>query len=248
MFNKNDYYCIDGFPKEGYPCVVVLPPPYRQGYVYQGIKPAVIVLSVGADEHTLMEHVHAKQQAVLEKLKQKRAQSLATVQSDAMQTCTEAAAVQTLEVNIKKVEVDQTDAKQRDDSLEMASKLIDAAARKCSEQSPLKVSLRSEKLSNKQSHNSEHKPPESLKKEKQTEALEENESIESIESSHSINSLNDIDCSLKSEITNFGKSNQAVSPIIREQPSVHVSVDVRTQRSNKNEEILERDAFEHDRS
>jgi hypothetical protein len=45
MFNKNDYYCIDGFPREGYPCVVVLPPPYRQGYVYQGIKPAVIVLS-----------------------------------------------------------------------------------------------------------------------------------------------------------------------------------------------------------
>jgi hypothetical protein len=44
MFNKLDYYCIDGFPKEGAPCVVVLPPPYRQGYVYQGIKPAVIVL------------------------------------------------------------------------------------------------------------------------------------------------------------------------------------------------------------
>ena len=34
MYNKNDYYCIDGFPKEGYPCVVVLPPPYRQGFVY----------------------------------------------------------------------------------------------------------------------------------------------------------------------------------------------------------------------
>ena len=34
MFNKNDYYCIDGFPKEGYPSVVVLPPPYRAGYVY----------------------------------------------------------------------------------------------------------------------------------------------------------------------------------------------------------------------
>jgi hypothetical protein len=34
MYNKNDYYCIDGFPQEGYPCVVVLPPPYRQGYVY----------------------------------------------------------------------------------------------------------------------------------------------------------------------------------------------------------------------
>lgn len=49
MFNKNDYYCIDGFPREGYPCVVVLPPPYRQGYVYQGIKPAVIVLSADAN-------------------------------------------------------------------------------------------------------------------------------------------------------------------------------------------------------
>jgi len=34
MYNKNDYYCIDGFPKEGNPCVVVLPPPYRAGYVY----------------------------------------------------------------------------------------------------------------------------------------------------------------------------------------------------------------------
>lgn len=45
MFNKSDYYCIDGFPQQGYPAVVVLPPPYRQGFVYQGIKPAVIVLS-----------------------------------------------------------------------------------------------------------------------------------------------------------------------------------------------------------
>ena len=64
MFNKNDYYCIDGFPKEGYPCVVVLPPPYRQGYVYQNIKPAVIVLAEnsGKDEsgEILMEHVHMK--------------------------------------------------------------------------------------------------------------------------------------------------------------------------------------------
>lgn len=29
MFNKIDYYCIDGFPKEGLPCVVVMPPPFR---------------------------------------------------------------------------------------------------------------------------------------------------------------------------------------------------------------------------
>ena len=45
MFSKADYYCIDGFPTEGLPGVVVLPPPYRAGYVYQGLKPAVIVLN-----------------------------------------------------------------------------------------------------------------------------------------------------------------------------------------------------------
>ena len=61
MFNKNDYYCIDGFPREGYPCVVVLPPPYRQGYVYQGIKPAVIGLSDANQDDMLMDHVHTKQ-------------------------------------------------------------------------------------------------------------------------------------------------------------------------------------------
>jgi hypothetical protein len=44
MYSKNDYYCIDGFPKEGNPCAIVLPPPYRQGYIYQGIKPAVVVI------------------------------------------------------------------------------------------------------------------------------------------------------------------------------------------------------------
>lgn len=89
MFNKNDYYCIDGFPREGYPCVVVLPPPYRQGFVYQGIKPAVIVLSDDAQDDMLMDHVHTKQQAVLEKLKQKRANSLATVNE-----CGDSAAIQ----------------------------------------------------------------------------------------------------------------------------------------------------------
>ena len=34
IYNKNDYYCIDGFPQEGNACVVVLPPPYRHGFVY----------------------------------------------------------------------------------------------------------------------------------------------------------------------------------------------------------------------
>ena len=113
MFNKNDYYCIDGFPREGYPCVVVLPPPYRQGYVYQGIKPAVIVLSDANQDDMLMDHVHTKQQAVIEKLKQKRASSLATVKetpsvsnaanasSGSQKEATNSGAM----INIKKIEV-----------------------------------------------------------------------------------------------------------------------------------------------
>ena len=77
MYNKNDYYCIDGFPREGNPCVVVLPPPYRSGYVYQGIKPAVIVLTDSTDE--VKEHVRIRQEEIVEKLKAKRATSLAAV-------------------------------------------------------------------------------------------------------------------------------------------------------------------------
>jgi hypothetical protein len=79
MYNKNDYYCIDGFPKEGLPCVVVMPPPYRQGFVYQGIKPAVIVLSGKDCTDELKDHVRVKQERLLDKIKQKRANSLAPV-------------------------------------------------------------------------------------------------------------------------------------------------------------------------
>ena len=78
MYNKNDYYCIDGFPREGNPCVVVLPPPYRQGYVYQGIKPAVIVLDDPAAD--LVDHVRRKQEELVEKLKAKRQFSLCGVE------------------------------------------------------------------------------------------------------------------------------------------------------------------------
>ena len=45
LYKKNDYYCIDGFPTENMPCVIVLPTPMRQGYVYQGLKPSVIVFN-----------------------------------------------------------------------------------------------------------------------------------------------------------------------------------------------------------
>ena len=70
MFSKADYYCIDGFPTEGLPGVVVLPPPYRSGYVYQGLKPAVIVLNednlkdeelfVEGDQELIMTHIKEK--------------------------------------------------------------------------------------------------------------------------------------------------------------------------------------------
>ena len=60
MFNKSDHYCIDGFPKEGNPCVVVLPPPFRAGYIYQSIKPAVIVLEDGGVNNEIKDHVQIK--------------------------------------------------------------------------------------------------------------------------------------------------------------------------------------------
>ena len=33
-FSKSGFYCIDGFPKDDLPCVVVLKPPMRGKYVY----------------------------------------------------------------------------------------------------------------------------------------------------------------------------------------------------------------------
>ncbi len=71
---KIGYYCIDGFPKEGSPCVVVLPPPYRSGYVYQGIKPAVIVLD-GSDAD-LVGYVKAKQEELEREMALKKKESL----------------------------------------------------------------------------------------------------------------------------------------------------------------------------
>lgn len=41
-FKKQNMFCIDGFPKEDLPAVVVYPPPMKGRFVYQGIKPSVI--------------------------------------------------------------------------------------------------------------------------------------------------------------------------------------------------------------
>lgn len=50
-YTKGDFQCIDGFPKEESPCSVILPPPLlHSGYVYQGIKPGVVVLKDVSEE------------------------------------------------------------------------------------------------------------------------------------------------------------------------------------------------------
>ena len=86
MFFKQDYYCIDGFPTEGMPAVVVLPTPLRDGYVYQGLKPAVIVFNQDnledADlfpegaEHLIKDHITQKHQQQQERQRAKRAVSV----------------------------------------------------------------------------------------------------------------------------------------------------------------------------
>ena len=43
-FKKNEYICIDGFAKEGSPCLTIIPPVMRNNYSYNGIKPSVLVL------------------------------------------------------------------------------------------------------------------------------------------------------------------------------------------------------------
>lgn len=53
----------------------MIPPPYRQGYIYQGIKPAVLPVDGDSDEN-LMAHIRTKQEELVEKLKLKRAHSI----------------------------------------------------------------------------------------------------------------------------------------------------------------------------
>lgn len=46
VFTKaEDFYCIDGFPKNSPPCVVVLPTVMRGNYPYQGLKPSVLIIA-----------------------------------------------------------------------------------------------------------------------------------------------------------------------------------------------------------
>ena len=87
------------------PGVVILPAPHRGNYVYQGLKPAVIVLSKdNIDEleegSEIVEHVRVRQEEVKEKQKAKRGQSV--VNSDVLGT------KETKEsFNVGKVDVDK---------------------------------------------------------------------------------------------------------------------------------------------
>eukprot|EP00826_Nyctotherus_ovalis_P051865 TRINITY_DN6508_c0_g1_i9.p1 TRINITY_DN6508_c0_g1~~TRINITY_DN6508_c0_g1_i9.p1 ORF type:complete len:522 (+),score=142.49 TRINITY_DN6508_c0_g1_i9:429-1994(+) len=45
-FKRSLHYCLDGFPKEGAACVVVIPSPVREGKVYQGIKESVVMVKL----------------------------------------------------------------------------------------------------------------------------------------------------------------------------------------------------------
>jgi hypothetical protein len=81
------------------------------------------VLSKFDDEHMLMDHVHAKQQAVIEKLKQKRAQSLATVNDSNTDDQTKPDSEIEIKDTINITKMEASNSKQRDDSIEKAQKL-----------------------------------------------------------------------------------------------------------------------------
>ena len=44
-FNKGSHHCLDGFPKDGVQCAVVIPSPIRDGRIYQGIKSSVVMIN-----------------------------------------------------------------------------------------------------------------------------------------------------------------------------------------------------------
>lgn len=50
LTKPEDVFVIDGFPKGSPKCVVILPPPFRNGAPYQGLKPAVLILNPGQEE------------------------------------------------------------------------------------------------------------------------------------------------------------------------------------------------------
>ena len=73
-FKNKEYYCIDGFPKDEAACVVVIPPPRRSGYVYQGIKPAIVMLPESDCSDTILQKIKENEKEEEEIRNKKKAQ------------------------------------------------------------------------------------------------------------------------------------------------------------------------------
>jgi len=43
-FKKSLHHCLDGFPKDGAMCTIIIPSPIREGKAYQGIKSSVVII------------------------------------------------------------------------------------------------------------------------------------------------------------------------------------------------------------
>ena len=45
IYDKDKHHCLDGFPKNGNPCVIILDWPMWDNVAYMGIRPSVLVIS-----------------------------------------------------------------------------------------------------------------------------------------------------------------------------------------------------------
>lgn len=66
LTRPEDVFVIDGFPKGSPKCVVVLPPPFRSGAAYQGLKPAVLILTPQDEELSTEEQLRLRCEESLE--------------------------------------------------------------------------------------------------------------------------------------------------------------------------------------
>lgn len=44
LFTSKKHYCLDGFPKQGLPCVKIIGPPLWKGIPYMNIKSNVLII------------------------------------------------------------------------------------------------------------------------------------------------------------------------------------------------------------
>jgi hypothetical protein len=75
LTKPEDVFVIDGFPKGNPKCVVVLPPPFRSGSPYLGLKPAVLILTPDQEELQSEEQQKLRSEE-LHKLKSEDEESL----------------------------------------------------------------------------------------------------------------------------------------------------------------------------